>query len=75
MPCRIIETPIGVIIACSRGKAGPKVCAFCRKPAARLCDFPTEGGGTCSKPLCWSCTRQEKRNGKVRDYCPDHPKE
>jgi len=41
----------------------------CRRFATLQCDWPTDGGGTCSKPICTACARHV---GPDVDYCPFH---
>ncbi|MCC6914040.1 MAG: hypothetical protein IT566_10095 [Rhodospirillaceae bacterium] len=41
----------------------------CRRFADLKCDWPTEDGGTCSKPVCTYCARHV---GPDVDYCPFH---
>lgn len=77
MPCKKIETPIGTIIACSRG--GNRKCAVCNRPAPYLCDYPVTiqlgdgavGRTTCDKPLCGE---HAKGIGGGKHHCYDHPR-
>lgn len=68
MPCEIINTPTGTIIACSRGS---RRCYKCGRPAKVLCDHPdpSRSSGTCDRPCCGA---HAVYAGGKRDYCVDH---
>ncbi len=72
MPCQVIETEHGAMIACSRGRQPKPKCYICGTPADYLCDFVLEIGlenPTCDRPLC-----DEHRVNWLSgvDYCPEH---
>ena len=69
MGCEFIKTPDGAtVIMCSRGRKSTP-CHYCGKPSIALCDYPTESGKTCDKPICNSC---RVKIGPDVDYCWKH---
>jgi hypothetical protein len=71
MPCERYVSPDGsfTAIICSRGRRKVEPCAYCGKPFTSLCDFPTEGGGTCDRKMCNDC---RTTIGNDLDVCPRH---
>lgn len=69
MPCRVVHTPLGHAIICSRG-AEVRRCA-CGRPARYRCDYALRGrraGDACGKPLCERC----RHESAVGDLCRVH---
>lgn len=58
---------VGRAIVCSRPRR--RFCS-CGARAELLCDFPKDGGGTCSKAVCEACRRPGAAPGE--DYCQAH---
>lgn len=69
MPCNVIQTPKGAVIACSRGPRPEHRCVTCGFSAYYLCDFVLGSGKTCDAPMC-----REHRHWVApgRDYCHTH---
>lgn len=67
MTCETVKIGGHVAIVCSRGRKRHLCCA-CKAMAPLQCDWPTESGGTCSKPICRGCARADGD----KDYCPFH---
>jgi hypothetical protein len=72
MTCEIVTLPGGgrAIVRYS-GRRLPR-CEMpgCRRPAERQCDYPIAAGKTCDRYLCRD---HAVRQGRNRDFCPDHP--
>ena len=61
-------TGVTAIVCTSGRRAAPVPCCACGQESARLCDYATGNGETCSAPLC---DRHTTRDGE-RDLCPTH---
>lgn len=69
MGCQVQTIRGMAMVLCSRARR-PRRCSACKKrDATRLCDFPGDLSGTCSKPLCTTCAVMV---GAETDYCPSH---
>lgn len=73
MKCERLTLPGGIAgFICGPSR---RYLARCQQPGCtaggeRQCDFPVGDGKTCDKHLC---ADHAARQGRGRDYCPDHP--
>jgi hypothetical protein len=78
MRCARIKLTDGTVaIICGHTPASAtSLCAFCRQPSTKLCDFPTRGRTgrrkPCDAPICNSCATSLGPNS---DLCPAHAAE
>jgi hypothetical protein len=63
----------GRILHVRRAKPSAQKCAWCYRPATKLCDAPrpSDPGKTCDKPLC-SIHAMPGSKRPDTDFCPDH---
>jgi hypothetical protein len=72
MKCEWFSLPDGTRgVVCGGRRRTPR-CQMpgCTRPGERQCDFPVGPGKTCDRYLC---AGHAVRQGKNRDFCPDHP--
>ncbi len=69
MACRGIKLPNGgAAIVCGPRKRR-RNCDRCGAKATLLCDWKTDAGKTCDRPICTACAEEV---GPDKHLCPDH---